>query len=800
MCGLLEALADHEEFCSLLDGLRKLPDERFDDSQWEALEAMLEILPAANEQLRVVFGERGTVDFSALNQAALHALGEDHLPTDLAFTLDARIQHLLVDEFQDTSHSQMELLRKLTREWSAGDDRTLFLVGDPMQSIYRFREAEVGLFLQTMRTGLPTVQIDSLKLTVNFRSRRNIVDWVNTVFPDVFAKEQDVALGAVRFSESVCASKDPAGPDVEVHAFWDPEGALTEGQPAAEAARVRAIVEQARANDKTVAVLARARGHLPHILAELRKAGQRYRAIEIDSLSASPAVLDLMALTAALLHPGDRVSWLAILRAPWCGLTLADLHALTNDRQRAAIQDLLADSERLGRLSEEGRRRAERLAEAGAAPRPRTLRAWVEGVWLRLGGPATVRDEAGLVDAEAYFDLLEKLDQGCDVDLDLLRQQVNRLFAAPDPGAGDGVEVMTIHKAKGLEFDVVVLPGLGRTAKTDDEKLMLWLENPLADGKSELLLAPMRSAAMKENAIYKYVQKLESQKEKHERERLLYVAATRARSELHLLGAVRVKDGVPQEPAKNTLLRLLWPAVQEDFAHPEMAAEERLPADAAPNLRRLSADWVSPPVPQVAAAQEAPQRLRPFRWEGQRVRLIGTVVHDLLQEIGREGAQAWTPERIHAARPRYEAALRGVGVLDQELADAADTVERAAVGAIEDERGRWILDGAHEEAWSEVSLAGVDDGRPVERRIDRTFIDRDGVRWVIDFKTSDYARDDVDVYLRQKMEEYRAQMEGYRALYRRLERRRVRIGLYFPLLGAWREYREYEESAAGAAL
>src|SRR6185369_11151885 len=125
-----------------------MPDERYSDEQWETLGAILELLPRAAAHLKLVFAERGETDFTEVAQGAVRALGTAESPTDLLLALDTRIRHILVDEFQDTSYSQWELLEKLTSGWEKGDGRTLFLVGDPMQSIYRFREANVALFLR----------------------------------------------------------------------------------------------------------------------------------------------------------------------------------------------------------------------------------------------------------------------------------------------------------------------------------------------------------------------------------------------------------------------------------------------------------------------------------------------------------------------------------------------------------------------------------------------------------------------------------------------------------------------------
>ena len=228
-------------------------------------------------------------------------------------------------------------------------------------------------------------------------------------------------------------------------------------------------------------MLVRARTHLPSILRALRRAGLRYRAVDIDQLGDVAIVQDLLALTRALLHPADRVAWLAVLRAPWCGLTLADLHSLAGDSPDATIWDLLQDAPRLERLSPDGQRRLRRVVrvlETTLNERGARLRPWMQGCWVALGGPACATNPGETENALAFLDLLEELDEGGDTDIDKLAAEVDQLFAAPDPEADDSLEVMTIHKAKGLEFDTVILPGLGRKPQSDGPQLLAWLERP----------------------------------------------------------------------------------------------------------------------------------------------------------------------------------------------------------------------------------------------------------------------------------------------------------------------------------
>ena len=162
----------------------------------------------------------------------------------------------------------------------------------------------------------------------------------------------------------------------------------TDGCRDAEARRVAELIAAARAEDTRVRPMPSC------ILPRLREAGIRHRGVDIEPLAEVPAVEDLLALARALLHPADRVAWLAVLRAPWCGMTLADLHALVAGEPDAAIIDLLDGIGRRKGLSDDGRRRAARLLTVlGPAVRERgrrRLRRWVEGAWIALGGPACV--------------------------------------------------------------------------------------------------------------------------------------------------------------------------------------------------------------------------------------------------------------------------------------------------------------------------------------------------------------------------------------------------------------------------
>jgi ATP-dependent exoDNAse (exonuclease V) beta subunit len=806
---LITALRCSGPLRAALAELRSLPAARFEEGQWQALAALVELLPVAAAQLQAQFRESCDADYAEVAMAAQRALGELEEPTDLALSLDYQVQHLLVDEFQDTSVSQYRLLEKLTAGWEAGDGRTMFLVGDPMQSIYRFREAEVGLFLKACREGIAGIPLELLRLAANFRSDKGIVDWVNGAFPSVMPALEDITTGAIPFCPSVHRNPEGNRPAVNLHPFIGRDDA-------AEATCVVHLVREARDRSAKTAILVRARSHLSHILPALRDAGLRFRAVEIDSLAEQPLIRDLTSLTRALLHPGDRIAWLSILRAPWCGLTLEDLHALTGDDVHAAVWDLIEDDARVARLKPEARQRLARVRgvlEDTMRQRPASLRAWVERAWLALGGPACAASQADGDNAEAFFELLEEMDDAGRLDTAALTRRIEDLHANPDPEADDGLQIMSIHKAKGLEFDVVIVPGLGRKSRSDDARLMLWLERLRLGGEADLVMAPIHATGADHDRTYDYLKLIDARKSEHEAGRLLYVAATRTKCELHLLGhtGFDAENGVIElkDPAAGSLLRRIWDVacpIFEAAAPPVQAPEAGAAAVRRPQaIQRLVSDWSLPaPPPSVAIPHLAPTgagtgEAVSFRWVGDTLRHIGTVIHRMLRRIAGDGVAGWDAARIEQQKPAYRSALLELGVPGGDLADAADRVAEALSRALADERGRWLLGGDHVSAACEYSLTGVDGAEVVSVRIDRTFIDTDGTRWIIDYKSSSHEVAGIESFLDNERERYRDQLERYRRMLGAFEARPVRMGLYFPLLNGWREVEETSRGSGNPA-
>jgi ATP-dependent helicase/nuclease subunit A len=857
--GLIGRLSQDPALLSIFRELRNLPPEGYSPEQWLLLKDILMILRYAAAELRVVFAERGVVDFVELGLAAREVLRDEHgAPSEMAADLALRWPHLLIDEFQDTSRAHYDLLALLAGGRETVPVGTFFLVGDPMQSIYGFRQAEVELFEATRRTGLgrgtPAPALEPLELKMNFRSHAGVVDRLNELFRKVFSNDRAGDGYHVAFVPSTARKPAPEGMAKSVHVMAQllPTNAGAEEKIAArqtEASQVLRIIQQhaqemevAKREGRAfrIAVLARAKQHLTAIVRQLRDAAIPFRAIEIEELSERQEVLDLKALVCALMQPMDRIAWLTALRAPWCGLTLRDLHILCgNDDPGLAkrpVLELLRT--RISLLSPEGQQRASRVAatlEDAMREKHRqiSLSRWVERLWWTLGGRACV-DLAGYENVLAFFRMFEQLPPyGAQLD-----QQLNRVFAQPDPRASErnGVQLMTIHKAKGLEFDVVIVPGLERKTANDSQALLCWLERTRLENfaregfremeQHELLVAPIGRKGADTEPLYRWIRRQQEDREAEEAKRLLYVAATRASRELHLMGTATVKskpDGTSaiQPGSGKNLLSTAWPALEESFAaawrsqRPGTGAGQNpaacAGADTEPvtkklHLRRLPSDWrpehhigtTTVTIPPAPPRLDDP-RDHPFeRPAGSReARAVGLVVHALFEEAAQRPGDP--PQDLLREtgrwRPRAVAMLRHAGLPKAEADARSRTVIQALQSALEDETGRWIL-ASRRESQTESSWSAWEDSDSAGStlhtvRADRIF--RAGAEpgsrgethlWIVDYKTGHLGGGELNAFLSREKEKYSPQLASYAEMVRRAHGKTIelRLALYHPLL------------------
>ena len=803
MHDLLEQFDRRPGAARALEGVRGLPDPKYGDEDWIRVRDAAEVLVLAAAELEEVFREQGAVDFPAVSLAALRALGTDDAPTDLGLRLDYRLQHLLLDEFQDTSGAQLELVRMLTAGWQRGDGRSVFCVGDPMQSIYGFRQAEVRAFLELAEIGIGELKFDVRRLSSNFRSVPALVQWINGCFERIMPRTDDRQRGAIAFRPS---DSEVEAPQAGGRAAVTLRGFMS---AAAEAKAVAELIEARRTQhpEWRIAILVRARTHARDIALALRARGIAFRAVDIEPLQDRAVVRDLVMLICALAHLGDRTAWLALLRAPWAGLVLSDLLLIA--RAGPIVWDALGDERVLESLSADGAERCRRLKgildDAFRVQSHTGFSRWVERTWLALGGAACAGDERGLARVRTVFARLRNLgEHGLPDAADLVRRFAD-LYA--DGGAESPVEIMTIHKAKGLEFDLVIVPALDRHARQGATALLLTHQFARTE-RDGMVMAARPPVGAGNNRLFEFLRAQAKDAAALEAQRLLYVACTRAKSELHLYAVLGLREDPDAAPGENvadessspdvrpphpgSLLAVLWPTVCEQFT---VDAQGTSDADAPAALRggplrRVPVDWsperLSEGLPAATlGAADMREETPLFDWVGETARRVGSLVHAELQVMNPE---THDEAAIRARAPHFRRWLALNGVPAEHLREAGERVIAALTAVHGDPRGRWILKRGYRDDFREHAVSGHWRGEVVRAVFDRSFIDEQGIRWVIDYKTSRHSGGGLAEFLEREVERYRPQLERYAVLARRLGPEPVRVGLYFPLIGAWREW------------
>ena len=804
MVDLLKGLneGDFDTLLNILGEVKRLPDGRYTEEEWEVLGPLLEVFPLALRCLHHIFEEEWEVDFPAISIGAIDSLGGGDDPSDLMLALDMRYSHILIDEYQDTSRTHLEFIEALTSGWCRGDGRTLFIVGDPMQSIYLFNDARVTNFIEGRERGIGDITLKGLNLRRNFRSEVPVIDWVNSAFPGILGGEGPRGLGSIPYEPFVGVKGSGSGAEVRGSFYTRRDDTLETEDCVELISRIREEYP-----GESIGVLGSVKGHLKGIVTSLKERSIPIEAVELDPLKRSPLICDLTSLVRGLRHLGDKVAWLGLLRSPLCGLTLKDIHGLVNSTPDAALVELILDcarSSQIPSVSEDGVRRLKlfgsKVASALSLWGRTSPRVVVEGLWVDLGGPGlygAVAGSGGDVSKESglFFDLLDEVSRGGTVDIRVLEDNIDSLTASYTSRGGSPVEVMTIHKAKGLEFDHVIMPGLGKRGGRDEKPLIRW--DDLGEGK--VLLGAEERKGWPENPVYRLLKERGDKRLALERGRLLYVGATRARRSLHLYGHVNeLKDG-GYRAAKGSLLHAMNGAIDgedgwiREVGRAEGAADK---GKGSALFRRVNLSWKRPPVKGPIPHLKDTPRVSPsdkemkFEWARESKRHLGTVLHDYLCRVAVEGLDGWTRERIEGGRERVVNGLRSLGV----DAEEAEALSREGVeiltSAVDDEVGRWAL-GRYEGSEEELPLTAYLDGEVIGGVIDRTFIERlEGkqVRWILDYKTGVHEGGGVEAFLDGEAERYGRQMSLYERMIRARGERdgevvEIRKALYYPALG-----------------
>ena len=800
--------------------LRNMPTTDLAEQIQDNISCYATVLIAAANELHRVFEESKEIDFTEISIAARRALRVDGAPTDLALALDYKIKHIMVDEYQDTSASQDDLLALLMDGWEPDDGNTFFAVGDPMQSIYAFRNANVGNFLRAEQSGLANRKLTKLQLTTNFRSTKGLVELCNRIFKTVLGDTSDPIFGRVEFAESDTTDNETdtnAGFTICISDSDQHEAELV-------ANKVLELTKSSKSHEK-IAILVRTRSGLEPLFLALRREGLRWKGVEIQSLSDLPVVRDLYSLTRALLNKSDRQSWAEVLMSPLVGLDMADIELLSElERGFEMVLKTSSVSTQGGQILD---RVSDHLTEA-LLSQHRSVRSRIERLWYQLGGPGAYpslddpKSETLIANARHYFDVLEQFTEAT-FDADLVWSTVTGMYATEINDNAD-VEIMTVHKAKGLEFDHVILPNLNRTTRRNLKELAYF--SRFGDRVVVAVHSPEEADPLHDLAYTTRTAVLNN-----EIPRLLYVAATRAKRSLWLYGTVKnnkTREGIPR-PAKSSFLGLLHeigklppgrvPGTEDLLTNVVVRSEvewtydfdEQDRDDASERFqvwRRVDPDWQFVPptdMPVLPTGLEIdqreiiqdpsslrlsqsvtdanPVRNRRFRDFSELVSLqiglsesmvIGQLVHGEMQRMV-EMRDMSLPDVARVEMWRNQ--LRSKGYSTNQTSNILEAVQQQVKYSTENEHGRWLLNPDHDQSEVEASYTFVIDDSKHTVIVDRTFIE-DKTRWIVDYKSSTIP-DDSGSSLEVKVLRYQWQLFVYADVLAEIDDTPIRAGIYF---------------------
>jgi ATP-dependent helicase/nuclease subunit A len=528
-------------------------------------------------------------------------------------TLHHRYCRVLLDEFQDTDPIQLDLAIRLTASPDDEPDEArplrplpgrLFVVGDPKQSIYRFRRADIGTYLRAS----DLLEADRVVLTANFRSSEAVIDWVNGVFSDVITAQPDVqpefvALHTCREGPRDHGSVTVLGVDPHDNTAGDVNAQVLREREAADVARAVATalrerwpvgdgaggLRPCRADD--IAVLLPARTSLPMLESALSALAVPYRAENSSVVYVAPEIRHLLLALGAAADPTDELALVAALRTPLYGCSDVELYdwKLAGGRWSlfADPPDGLADhpvAEAIAHVASVARRVGQvgpaELLDALVDER-RVLETALAGpgardVWRRVRyviDQARAWTDAGGRGIRRYLHWAKfQAEEGRASDTILPERD------------HDAVRIMTVHAAKGLEFPITVLAGLTTQIQRRLAMSVVWLRPPGAPAAGR---GPAGWAlADKKSELFEQYQPLDEQMGDAERRRLLYVACTRAVDHL-VVSLHRKPEATENGTAGCTSATVLAEAgAAGNGARPLLATAEALPRPiaAAPEL------------------------------------------------------------------------------------------------------------------------------------------------------------------------------------------------------------------------
>ncbi len=600
---------------------------------------------------------RAALDFDDLVARAANLLGSSASVEWVLYKLDGGLDHILVDEAQDTSSVQWQVIRSLADEFFAGAGasevvRTLFAVGDEKQSIYGFQGAAPAMFgdvgeALAARAGRAGMAWQRVPLNLSFRTVEPLLSAIDGIFadsrrtPGVTAAGKPLEHFAHRAGQAGLIEIWPTEKKEQVVPAepWSPLEEATASSPVVRlAARIADTIAgwlassaRLESEDRPITpgdilVLVRKRTPFaPAMISALKLRGIPVAGADRLVLTEQIAVQDLTALGDFLVLPDDDLALAAVLKSPLFGLDDDDLLALAPERRGSLWQELLARADAAPRLQAAAETLKRWRAQADRAPPFEFYAALLDGDGMR----ARMLDRLGVEAADAIDEFLN-LALGYDDTappslqgfLSWLREGVREIKRDMEQGRGE-VRVMTVHGAKGLEAPIVFLPDTCSTRSGRRPGSLLKLESAARPvGTPAPLLWPVKGTSNLDPVQQAKTAILTA--ETQERNRLLYVALTRARDRLYVAGFENgaappadcwynlIKDGLGSdlEEVATADGRTIWRRQSAQTAKHEAPKIATHAAAAAAPLP----DWASRPAPKepLITIPLTPSRLAPL--------------------------------------------------------------------------------------------------------------------------------------------------------------------------------------------
>lgn len=760
----------------------------------------------------------GGLDFSDLILHARRLVTGDRAL--VATHLAKRYRYILVDEFQDTDPAQFEIVLALIGTPGPETD-SLFIVGDPKQSIYLFRDADVTRFKEAQQIIDASCKGRVVNLDTSFRSTGQVLELVNFLFARIFAsaeKAWEFGYEPVNCSD---ARRDHAGSVELMLVGKEATGPATKRVEAAMVARrVQSLVNAnpaevyeelpdhsyrtrpARYGD--IAILLEQRTNLSYYLAALAQYGIPYYVHGGTGFYGRQEIFDLYTILAFLENPHDDVSLTGSLRSPYFGMKDTEIFHLTRCQGKTLWEKLcrFTEGDVSGPAARAGKLLSEWMKYAGRTELLVLLRKILDesGICTVYGAlPEGVQMLANIEKLAMIVRSREEKESYAlpDLTADLRRSMDDeeREGEAPlDALAENAVNIMTVHAAKGLEFPIVFVPDMGTGFREKNGQIMIGDDYHLVGIK---VPNPADEYKLTESPVLTALREMQKEKERAEKKRLLYVALTRARDHLIMSGTCPEDLSVPQAFAKN---RIEWVTAALGITKDAMDAGEKnlsLPDGSTLRLAILSnPDQIPAEVSETTAerivvpeelAKRTGTRPTPSKDHEKLPKFLS--VSELEKESGKE-THVTRPER----ESRYLPGVKGEtkGTIIHEILRGRDTAtvlrefgeySEEHLRQCEEIRATFLASDLMQKVkrdFCEVPFVVNLDGRPISGKIDRLCELADGSWAVIDYKSEPVSPEDYAAVA----EEYRVSMEVYGEAVRRLMPGKVGgAWLYFTEVG-----------------